>query len=206
MNAQAIIGASFGRFVGPASRLWEQLGTNRRAAGGLIVIAALIALYGVFVLDDANDAQRSAYRQEIAQTQRSLEVGKDKSWLARAKDSASLRGELTKRMWQFGSEGDALANLQDWINAAGREAGLSKLQVKIDRAVAKDLGPDTVQFLASIEALQTPAALQKFLLKIEKDPHFAVVQSLHVQQRPYLLQMTLVTYAKLSDRSEGATK
>lgn len=206
MSAQASTGAGVGRFTGPAGRLWEQLGTNRRAAGGLIVIVALLALYGVFVLDDLNNAKRRAYREQIAQTQRSLAISKDKNWPSRAEESAVVRTALEKRMWQFESEGVALANLQDWMTAAGRDAGLGKLLVKIDVARPKDLGANMVQFSATITASQTEESLRKFLEKIERDPHLFIVQTMHVQRRPNLLEMTLLTYANIIGPSGAAAK
>ncbi len=206
MSVPATTGAGAGRLTGPAARLWEQLGTNRRAAGGVIVIAALLAFYGVFVLDDIIDAQRAAYRQQISETRRSLAISADKDWPARAKTSTNFRNALEKEMWQFDTEGVALANLQDWINAAGRDAGLGKLQAKIDVARPKGLGANIFQFTATITASQTEEPLQKFLAKIERDPHLFVVRSMHVQVRPYLLEMTLVTYAKISGSQGAAAK
>lgn len=206
MRAQAGTGAGGGRLNGAVARLWEQLGANRRAAGGLIVIAVLLAFYGMFTADDLIDAQRRAYRQEVDQTQRSLAISADRQWPSRAKSSTDIRDALEKRMWQFDSDGVALANLQDWITGAGRDAGLTKVQVKIDVERPKELGANTVRFSATITATQTEASLRKFLAKIEREPHLFVIRALHVQQRPYLLQMNLVTYAKIKAPSGGAAK
>jgi Type II secretion system (T2SS), protein M subtype b len=206
MTVQARHGASGGRAGGSAARLWAQLGTNRRAAAGLIVIMVLLAIYGLFVMSDHISATRGDYRQQIAQTRRSLAISANKQWPARARESARLRDALERQMWRFESEGVALANLQDWITAAAREAGLTKTQVRIDVARPKDLGTGVVQFSATIAASQTGEALQKFLAKIERDPHVFAVQELHVQIRPAVLTMNLVTYAIIRGPSGAAAK
>jgi hypothetical protein len=206
MSAQDSIGAAVGGLSGLAVRLWTELKTNSRASAGLLIIIAVLALYGLLTLADLIEANRGAYRQQVVQTQRALSISQDKDWPTRAKQSADARDALEKRLWQFESEGVALANIQDFLTAAGRDAGLTKLQVRIDVARVKDLGPETRQFSATISATQTEEALQKFLEKIQRAPNLLVVESMHVQQRPPTLQATLLTYARISDPSGGAAK
>ena len=206
MSAQDSIGAAVGGLSSLAVRLWTELKTNSRASAGLLIIIAVLALYGLLTLADVIEANRSAYRQQVVQTRRALSISQDKDWPARAKQSADVRAALEKRLWQFESEGVALANIQDFLTAAGRDAGLTKFQVRIDVGRVKDLGPETRQFSATISATQTEEALQKFLEKIQRAPSLLVVESMHAQQRPPTLQMTLQTYARISDASGGAAK
>jgi len=206
MSAQDSIGAAVGGLSGLAVRLWTELKTNSRASAGLLIIIGVLGLYGLLTLADVIEANRSAYRQQVVQTQRALSISQDKDWPARAKQSADVRAALEKRLWQFESEGVALANIQDFLTAAGRDAGLTKFQVRIDVGRVKDLGAETRQFSATISATQTEEALQKFLEKIQRAPSLFVVESMHAQQRPPTLQMTLQTYARISDASGGAAK
>jgi hypothetical protein len=206
MSAQEGIGAAVGGLSGLAVRLWTELKTNSRASAGLLIIIGVLGLYGLLTLADVIEANRSAYRQQVVQTQRALSISQDKDWPARAQQSADVRAALEKRLWQFESEGVALANIQDFLTAAGRDSGLTKFQVRIDVGRVKDLGAETRQFSATISATQTEEALQKFLEKIQRAPSLLVVESMHVQQRPPTLQMTLQTYARISDPSGGAAK
>jgi hypothetical protein len=191
--------------AGSASGVWTELKTNRRAAGGLIAILLLALGYGLFGLADANSALQGTYTQEVLRLQRTIVASDEKDWPERAKASAAMRETLEKRLWKAESEGVALANVQDWVTSAGRDAGIDRLQVKLELSKPKGLPADYRRLTATITAQQTEATLAAFLDRIQRDPHMLVVDQLHVQVRPVQsLEMTLVTYAKLTGSNAAA--
>jgi hypothetical protein len=187
------------RLAGYARGLLREIRTNRRAAAGLLVLTVLTGGYGLLAVDDQIDATRSAYLQAVQHFRRIAATANDRDWPARAKASAELREALERRLWPAESEGMAQANLQDWVTAAGRDAGLDKLRVKVELTRPKGLPPGFYQVIATINALQTEPALIGFLARIEQEKHLLVVERLHVRERPApSLEMTLTAYAKLA--------
>ena len=192
-----------GRF-GLAPGFLAELKQNRRASAGLMAIAVLVAGYGLLLLADANDAARRAYVEESQHLQRIAMDRDDKDWPARATASAAVRAALEKRLWPADSDGVARADLQDWVTANGRQAGLDRIRVSIELTTPKGLAPDLREVIATIGALPTDTALMQFLDRIEREPHLLVVDRLHVQQHPVAsLEMTLIAYARIirSNRS-----
>lgn len=191
--------------LGAVGRLWAEVKENRRAATGLLAIGVLLGSYGILGLNDAVLAMRSLYSQEALRLQRDAAIGQEKDWPARARASTVMRQALAARLWQAESEGVALANVQDWVTTAAREAGIDRLQVKLDLTKPEALPPDMRQLTATISARQTEATLEAFLGRIERDPHLLIVDRLHVQERPFpALDLTLITYVKLTTPAKAA--
>ncbi|MBV8121836.1 MAG: hypothetical protein JO081_18070 [Alphaproteobacteria bacterium] len=193
--------------LGRGGELIAELKKNRRAAAGLLAIAVLLGGYGVLLLGDTNNAMRNSYVEASQRLQRVAAAADEKDWPARAAASAKMREALEKKLWPADSEGVARADLQDWVTAAGRDAGLDKLRVSIELTAPKGLAPDLRQVVATISAVPTDTALMQFLDRIERDPHLLVVDRLHVQQRPIaLLEMTLIAYARIIRPSRPAIR
>jgi hypothetical protein len=204
MTAQDNVLSKRGGLLSLAAGLFSELQTNRRAAGGLLVIAILAGGYGLFPLGDASDALRGSYVQASLRQERIAGAGTEKDWPARAEASTALREALEKRLWPAESEGVARANVQDWVTAAGRDAGLDKLRVTIELTRPKGLAPDLRQVIATINASFTDTTLIRFLERAARESHLLVIDRLHVQQRPVaMIEMTLIAYARLV-RASGA--
>lgn len=183
---------------GLAPGFLAELKQNRRASAGLMAIVVLVAGYGLLLLANANDAARSSYVEGNQHLQRIAVDRDDKDWPARATASAAIRAALEKSLWPADSDGVARADLQDWVTANGRQAGLDRIRVSIELTTPKGLAPDLRQVIATIGALPTDAALMQFLDRIEREPHLLVVERLHVQQHPVAsLEMTLIAYARI---------
>lgn len=198
MSRQIAGGAKRVERGGLARGFWAELKTNRRALAGVLAVALLVLGYGLLQFNDAIDGKRSLYRHEASQLQRTVALGAEKNWPARAKESTATRQALEGRLWKFESEGVALANFQDWVTAAARDAGLGRLQVKIDVAHPKDMPANFRQLTATVVAVPKEESLIAFLDRIQREPHLLVVDALHVQQQPApTLQMTLLTFAIL---------
>jgi hypothetical protein len=197
--------AKRGRLLGLGVDFVAELKSNRRAAGGLLAIVALVGGYGLMSLGDTVDALRGSYVEESQRWQRITATGDERDWPARAEASRALREALEKRLWLADSDGVARADLQDWVTAAGRNSGLDRLRVTVELTRPKGLAPDLRQVSATIGAIQTDTALLRFLERIERDPHMLVVDRLHVQQLPIAsLEMSLIAYARIT-RPDGST-
>jgi hypothetical protein len=184
-----------------------ELKTNRRALAGVIAVTTLVAFYALLQFSDVIVAKREEYRQQTHQLQRGLAVGEGEDWAARAADSEAAYATLETRLWSFENEGVALANLQDWLTTAGRETNLEKVQIRVELSKPKGLAPNIRQLTANLTAIQSEESLVAFLDRLAREPHILVVDQLHVQQRPAnTMQMTLVSYAKLTSPSGDAAK
>jgi hypothetical protein len=191
---------------GLAPGFLAELKQNRRASAGLMAIVVLVAGYGLLLLADANDAACRSYIEENQGLQRIATDRDEKDWPARAAASSAMRAALEKRLWPADSDGVARADLQDWVTANGRHAGLDRIRVSIELTTPKGLAPDLRQVIATIGALPTDTALMQFLDRIEREPHLLIVDQLHVQQHPVAsLEMTLIAYARIV-RSNRSTK
>jgi hypothetical protein len=186
--------------TGPAlARLLAELRRNKRALGGVLLIVALLAGYGMLMLDDATAGLRAGYLETGRQLDRLRALAQEKDWTQRAADSTALRRSLEQRLWQADSEGVARADLQDWVTNAARAAGLERLQVTIDLTRPKELPADLRQVTARITGAQSEAALEGFLDRVGSEPRLIVVERLHAQQHPFpLLEMTLASWAKIA--------
>jgi hypothetical protein len=179
-------------------RQWGEIKTNRRALIGIGAVAALLIVYALTLIDDGVAAMRATYADRLIQRQQTLSVGNEKDWPARANASASLRAAYEARLWTAESEGVAIANLSDWVTNAGREAGLERLQVKIEVARPKGIPADYRRLTASVTSQETEAALYAMLNAIETAPHLVTVERLQIQQRPVpRFEATLVAYVRI---------
>jgi len=184
-----------------------ELANNRRALAGLVAIVTLVAAYGLLLLSDEIAARRDAYRQQAAQLHRASAIGQEQVWETRAKESAAVLDTLENRLWSFENDGIALANMQDWITTTAREAKLDKVQVRIEMSHPKGLRPDILQMTTNLTAVQTEPALRTFLERVATEPHVIVIEQMRVQSRPAsLLQMTIVSYAKVARAPGAASK
>jgi hypothetical protein len=186
--------------VGSLLGFWAELQTNRRAAGGLLLIAALIAGYGLLSLDDATARLRSVGTREHLRLQHIVEIGQERDWPERVTSSARLRQALEARLWASESEGVARADIQDWISSIGREVGLPMLDIRIELTKPTALPAGLRQINATITAQPVEEAVTAMLERIERAPHLVVVDRLNLKQQPApFLEMVLVAYAKIGD-------
>jgi hypothetical protein len=186
--------------VGSVLGFWAELQTNRRAAAGLLLIAALVAGYGMLSLDDATARLRSFGSREHLRLQRIVEIGQERDWPERVTASARRRQALEARPWAAESEGVARADIQDWISGIGREVGLPMLDIRIELTKPAALPPGLRQITATITAQPVEEAVTAMLDRIERAPHLIVVDRLNLKQQPApFLEMVLVSYARISD-------
>jgi hypothetical protein len=182
-----------------------ELGANRRVMAGLLIIVTLAAVYSLVLLHHASETMRQSYVREMQHLQRVVAVAGERDWQHRAETSAGVLGALRERLWHAESDGVARANIQDWAIALGREVGLDVLEVRTEVAQPKLLPPDVRQITANITAQPSETALIALLARIEQAPHLGVIDRLNVRQQPGpLLEMVLVSYAKIAAKAEPA--
>jgi hypothetical protein len=182
----------------PATALWAELKSNRRAVAGLLLIAALLAGYGVVALEDAAGVARTTYSHELANLARVIAVGRELDWPAHAEESTAARKRFEARLWTAESEGVARADIQDWIGVVCREVGLQTLDVRIDLSKPADLPADLRRITATIAARPAEKALVALLERIDRSPRLLVIDRLNVRQAPDpMLEMVLVGYARI---------
>jgi hypothetical protein len=159
----------------------------------------------VVLLHRASETMRQSYVREMQQLRRVVTVAGERDWQHRAETSAGLLGALRERLWLAESDGVARANIQDWAIALGREVGLGVLEVRTEVVQPKLLPPDMRQITAIITAQPSETALIALLARIEQAPHLGVIDRLNVRQQPGpMLEMVLVSYARIAAKAESA--
>jgi hypothetical protein len=207
MTAPDQILAKRGMLPAALAEFAAELRRNKRALTGIIAILALLAGYGVLLLDDGVVASRAAYLESGRRLDRLAAIGHETDWPARAAASQALRRTLEQRLWPADSDGVARADLQDWVTNTAHAVGLERLQVAIELSHPKELPDDLRKVSAKLTAVQSEPALQGFLERVARDPHRIVVERLHAQQHPMpLLEMTLTTWARIARPKPGATQ
>jgi hypothetical protein len=195
MTIQEGLAKNSAGLIALVGRLRAELKTNRRAVAGLLAIGCLAAGYGFLGLGDAIDSLRGSYVEATYRLERQIAAGREKEWPARAAASGETRRSLESRLWKGESEGMARADLQDWVTTNAREAGLERVQVKIELAKPKGLPADFREVTATITALDTEASLIAFLHRIKGETRLLVVDHLNVRAQPIAsLEMKLVAY------------
>lgn len=193
------------RLAMPAAQLIAELQTNRRAALGLLVIAALIALYGVMLLRGATERAIEAYGTEAAMLQRVTAVAQEKDWPLRATQSGAMLANMRQRLWTADSEGLAQADLQSWISTVGREIGLPIFDIRTEAAKVPNAPPDLWQITATITAQPSEPAVIALLERLAQPPHVTVVSRFHVrQQSGPMLELVLTGYARIASAAGAA--
>ena len=188
-----------------AGRVRAELRANRRAALGLLALGCLAAGYGLLMLDDSIGNLRQNYIEATHRFERLVASGREKDWPARAAASAQMRQALEARLWKSDSEGMARADLQDWITGNAREAGLDKVQVRLEATRPKGLPANLRQVTATITALDTEKALIAFLDRIAREQRLLVVDHLLARSQPVAsLEMRLVAYTLVTGDGSAA--
>jgi len=192
------------RLAVPAAQLLAELRTNRRAALGLLAIAALIAVYGFMLLRGATERATEAYRTEAAMLQRIAAVAQEKDWPQRATQSGALLANLRQQLWTADSEGLAQADLQSWISTVGREIGMPIFDIRTEAAKLPNAPPDLWQITATITAQPSEPAVIALLERLARPPHLTVVSRFHVrQQSGPMLELVLTGYARIAGAAQG---
>jgi hypothetical protein len=195
MTIQEGLAKNSAGLIALVGRLRAELKTNRRAALGLLAIGCLAAGYGFLGLGDAIDNLRGSYVEATYRLERQVAAGREREWPARAAASAEARRSLEARLWKGQSNGMARADLQDWVTTNAREAGLERVQVKIELAKLKGLPANLREVTATITALDTEASLIAFLDRIKRETRLLVIDHLSVRTQPIpSLEMKLVAY------------
>lgn len=183
---------------------WAELRTNRRAAAGLLAIFVLVAGYGFLSLRDATERTRVSRDRELVRLHRVAAVAQERDWPRRAEASTAARAALEGRFWAAESDGIARADIQDWVTAICRDAGLPALDVRIELSKPPSMSPDLRQVSATITAQPSEAAVIALLEAIDRAPHLIVVERLNVRQQPApFLEMVLVGYARIGPKAAG---
>jgi hypothetical protein len=191
--------------AGSVAGFWGELRTSRRAVFGLLLIAALVAGYGLLALHDATLASGIAYRRELTNLGRMKAIATERDWPARAEASGEARAAFEARLWPAESEGVARADLQAWIGTVGREIGLQNLDIRIELAKPKELPDDLRQITATITGRPDETALTRLLERIDRAPRLIVVDRLNVKEQPApMLEMVLVGYARIGGSRRAA--
>jgi hypothetical protein len=187
--------------VNITAQLAAEWRANPRLQLGIVVIAAIVALYGLLVWRDALDARESALQRLQRDVQKLAAVdGGERSWRQQADAARALNDSLQTRLWRAPTLAEVQAQVQDWAGDQLARAGAPRPSVAIAgdlsgpaRAVADDVTP--VRVALSFDF--SPAALDALLPALESDARLTRITALRAGRGQQRVEITLIAYGRI---------
>ncbi|GIL41795.1 hypothetical protein [Roseiterribacter gracilis] len=158
-----------------------QLRQNRRLAIGAAVAALLVWVLALLALDGAIDGARARIETRQRDLARAARLA-DRDWTTVAAEAAARRADAEQRLWPIANEGLARAEFQEWITVAARNAGLARVQTRLELGEAPGAGPR--RLVASLTADLDGPALERLLATLATAPRLIVVQTMRLSEAP----------------------
>lgn len=177
-------------------KILTELRNNARLRWGVALILALLWLYGLMLLNEAQQAQQQQYRAG-AQTLARLEAQLTQAeWLTRVESAKTLVVQLESQLWQAPTSGLAQAAFQDWLNATLQKAGAVRPIITVtvvDEITAASAYPETAagstppdlwKLTAKLGFAFEAEKLLTVLSEIESNDKRIIIGSLHIRKQP----------------------
>jgi len=191
------------------SALQAELKSSARLRLGLALIVAVLWVYGLLLLRDAQDSLQQQHRSASVKLARLQAGTKEGDWAARLESAQTLQSQLESRLWRGDTLGLARAALQDHLNQQMQLAGISRPVVTMGtadedtkRADSKDvrLTEDLWRVKAKLLCDFNPASLNKLLVQLASQQRGVVVESLRVTKEPVpRVEAVLLAYFQKPD-------
>ena len=177
-----------GRFV-------QEWNANPRLRLGGYVIAALLAIYLVFVLNDWRKALHEQYQQRTLQLYKMAALSGQEHWLARAEQARTLRKALEAQIPSAASVGLAQAEVQTSVQDLLRAFGQG-LSVETSPAAQLAERPGIWRLPVVLRGPLSATQLIEILRRIESGDRLVLVEQIAFdnQQRPNATLTTVAYY------------
>lgn len=156
---------------------WHENGRLRLA--GWVVLAILVGYLILLTSDWA-----TARKDDLIQANRDLikmqEVSQQSFWLERVVQAEDSLSQLQERLWKASDAALARADIQAWLDAQTKKAGLSNVRINVMPIQTLTGSGPTVKIEAQVRAAMEPQRLAQFLYLMENEPRFVSVDFLEL--------------------------
>ena len=197
MDSQRSTGASPLKQAQYLSNLHAQLREQAtpRAMAGLAVLAAILAIWGLGTLSASVSSLRSEVDELERQRRLELSLLNDQGWLSQAGDVQAQLTQTQETFWVGATDGIIAAQLQGAVEAAARNAGLSRVRVNVTGA-PEPLGDDAILFEISVSARDADGQFLAFFQELSRTDNLVVITRFDWQRRNGSLDIRLSAPAR----------
>ncbi|WP_039915857.1 hypothetical protein [Cellvibrio mixtus] len=115
---------------------WQQIKqqwhTNRRLQAASFIALGLFVLWIHARLDDWRLAKKEDAKVALNMYLDTQAVAREHEWIERAKTSDVALQQMRTKLWHASSEGEAEAQLRDWIQKIAKESGLGITRITLE--------------------------------------------------------------------------
>ena len=192
-----------------------ELRTNARLRLGVALIFAVLWVYAVLLLRDAQDAAVREYRSASIKLARLQAVTQQRDWGERLNAARTLQAEMEGRLWRGATLGLARASFQDSLNQQMRQAGVTRPSVSMgstdeesrSEGMQTGITDDLWKVKAKLVFDFNPVSFNKLFVQLANHPHHVVVESLHVTKEPVpRVEAVLLAYFQKPDTPPAALR
>lgn len=189
------------------NRARQDFSQNPRLRIGVVVIAAILALYAFLVLRDWRTDLHDNYVERRQHLRKINALAGQNAWPARAEAMSRLRKSLEAQIPAATSQGLAQAGAQTWLRdlTAVYAAGAVQVQAKPPQAVEGQAGLWRIPIV--ISGALPPTAVLNIIQQVEKRSSLSVIeQSMILNRENKTFELTVVSYARVAGGSDDAAR
>ena len=188
-----------------ATVLWmqvrEQVGQNTRLRMGVWLVLLVIILQPLWLLQDARASLELELVSALQKEAKVMRTASERAWLDRAEQAQAITEELTAKLADAATPGEAKASLQQWLVNWSSELALADAQISLDEPASLDSLPGHLRVSAQLNTRFSESGLYRLLEKIEKHQAKIIVERVDIDQRQKpRMRLYIVAYFKLAAR------
>ena len=188
------------------NRARQDFSQNPRLRIGVVVIAAILALYAFLVLRDWRADLHDNYVERRQDLRKINALAGQNVWQTRAEAMSRLRKSLEAEIPAATSQGLAQAGAQTWLrDLTAVNAGAVQVQAQPPQAVEGQAGLWRIPIV--ISGALPPMAVLNIIQQVEKRSSLSVIeQSMILNRENKTFELTVVSYARVAGGSDDAAR
>ncbi len=143
--------------------LLSELKQNTRLRVGVWLILAILASYGLMLLDERRQSLVEEYASKQTHLARLQGVVSQTQWSERMRQINQMKIFFEEKFWRANTKGLAEADVQSWLDLRTKHAKLENPRVKVENAVEMPKLTGLWMVSAEVMADFSPATFQQFL-------------------------------------------
>lgn len=143
--------------------LISELKQNTRLRIGVWLIVAILAGYGLLLMDEQRQSLRQDHAAKLEHFARLQGVVSQTQWTERMQQLNQMKLLFEENFWRANTKGLAEADVQNWLNERTQLVKLKNASVNVENAVDMPKLPNLWMVSAEVRALFTPESFQHFL-------------------------------------------
>ena len=188
------------------NRARQDFSQNPRLRIGVVVIAAILALYAFLVLRDWRADLHDNYVERRQHLHKINALAGQNAWPARAEAMSRLRKSLEAQIPAATSQGLAQAGAQTWLrDLTAVHAGAVQVLAQPPQAGEGQAGLWRIPIV--ISGALPPRAVLNIIQQVEKRSSLSVIEeSMILNRENKTIELTVVSYARVAGGSDDAAR